>query len=80
MTRPALLIGRVVSVTPGVFLYGLSSQEQERDRNLTNLKDMAWLGIPITYRNGASGVLTFAKGTEGERVLNEAIRQWTAPR
>jgi hypothetical protein len=78
MTRPALLIGRVVSVTPGVFLYGLSSQETERDRNLQNLKDMAWLGIPITYRNGASGVLTFAKGTEGERVLNEAIRQWAA--
>jgi hypothetical protein len=80
MTRPALLVGRVVNVTPGVFLFGLSAQDNEREQNLRNFKDLAWIGIPMTYRNGAAGVLTFAKGSDGERVINEVLRRWAAPK
>jgi hypothetical protein len=79
MTRPTTLVGQLVNVAPGVFLFGLSGQANEREQNLRNLKEFPWIGIPVTYRNGASGVLTFEKGTDGEQVIDEALSRW-APR
>jgi hypothetical protein len=77
MTRPTMLTGRVVNVTPGVFLFGLSAQEADVTRNLQTLKEMPWFGIPLNYRNGTAGVLTFAKGSDGELVITEAMRRWS---
>jgi len=76
MSRPTILAGQVVSVTPGVFLFGLSNNPSDREKNLRNLKELAWMGIPLAYRNGASGVLVVEKGADGERAISEAIRQW----
>jgi hypothetical protein len=75
MARPAVLVGQVVSVTPGLFLFGLSGEANVREGNLRNLRDLAWMGIPIAYRNGASGLLVIEKGAEGERAIDEALRQ-----
>jgi hypothetical protein len=79
MTRPTTLVGQLVNVAPGVFLFGLSGQASEREKNLRTLKEFPWIGIPISYRNGASGVLTFEKGADGEQVIDEALSRW-APR
>jgi hypothetical protein len=76
MGRSNSLIGQVVSVTPGVFLFGLSGDAAARETNLRSLKDLGWLAIPIVYRNGASGLLVVEKGADGERAINEALRQW----
>jgi hypothetical protein len=75
MARPDVLVGQVVSVTPGVFLFGLSGEASARERNLRSLRDLTWMGIPIAYRNGASGLLVIEKGADGERAINEALRQ-----
>jgi hypothetical protein len=75
MARPDLLVGQVVSVTPGVFLFGLSGEASVRERNLRNLTQLGWMGIPIAYRNGASGLLVIEKGADGERAFNEALGQ-----
>ena len=76
MGRSNSLVGQVVSVTPGVFLFGLSGDTAARETNLRSLKDLGWLAIPIVYRNGASGLLVVEKGADGERAINEALRQW----
>jgi hypothetical protein len=75
MTGSSILAGQVVSVTPGVFLFGLSGDATARERNLRSLKDLGWLAIPIVYRNGTSGLLAVEKGADGERAINEALRQ-----
>jgi hypothetical protein len=76
MTGSSILAGQVVSVTPGVFLFGLSGDATAREKNLRSLKDLGWLAIPIVYRNGTSGLLAVEKGADGERAINEALRQW----
>jgi hypothetical protein len=75
MERPNILVGQVVNVTPGVFLFGLSGEAAARERNLRNLQDLPWIGIPIGYRNGVAGLLVVEKGVDGQRAISEALRQ-----
>jgi hypothetical protein len=75
LERSASLIGSVVRVTPGVFLFGLSAKPEDVEKNLRSLKEGAWFGIPLTYRNGVKGVLTFEKGSAAERMLAEVLAQ-----
>jgi hypothetical protein len=76
LARPTLLAGQVVNVTPGVFLFGLSGNPEDIEKNLRNMKELGWLGIPLAYSNGANGVLVVEKGADGDRAINEAIRFW----
>jgi hypothetical protein len=76
MTKPMSLTGQVVNVTPGVFMFGLSALASDQEQNLRKLIDSPWIGIPLSYRNGATGVLTFEKGAEGDKVFNEVFRRW----
>jgi hypothetical protein len=78
MTRPNSLTGHVVSVTPGLFMFGLSGLPNDRELNLRRLIEWPWIGIPITYRNGSSGVLTFEKGDAGNKVIKEALDRWAS--
>jgi hypothetical protein len=75
MSRPNVLVGQVVSVSPGVFLFGLSGDATAREKNLRSLQDLAWMGIPIAYRNGVAGLIVVEKGVDGQRALGEALRQ-----
>ena len=74
--RPRVLVGRVQKVAPGVFYIGLSGQTSDREQNLRFLKEETWFDVPLTYRNGASGVLAIEKGADGERAVNEAVGEW----
>jgi hypothetical protein len=40
------------------------------------LRDRDWLDIPFVYANGRRAVLTFQKGTPGERALREVLNSW----
>ena len=75
-TRGTALTGRVMRVAPGVFLFGLGGLDSERERNMSNLKDQPWIDIPLTYRNGARGLLAVEKGDAGNRVINEVLAAW----
>jgi len=75
---PNSLVGRVVIVTPGVFMFGLSGLPNDREQNLRKLVEFPWIAIPVTYRNGTAGVLTFEKGDEGIKVFNKALDLWAS--
>ena len=75
-TRGTALTGRVMRVAPGVFLFGLGGLDSERERNLSNLKEQPWIDIPLTYRNGARGLLAVEKGEAGNRVISEVLAAW----
>lgn len=75
--RPRVLIGRVQKVSSGVFYIGLSGQAGDREQNLRFLTEDTWFDIPLTYRNGATGVLAVEKGAQGEQAVNEAVGEWS---
>ena len=70
-SRRAVVIGQVITVTPGVFLFGLSAAKGEREENLRFLREMTWMNIPITYKDGSQALLAIEKGAAGERAINQ---------
>jgi hypothetical protein len=68
------LAAEVQKVKDGYFLLALP--QIERDNNLSMLRDRDWLDIPFVYANGRRAVLTFQKGTPGERALREVLNSW----
>lgn len=68
------LAAEVQKVKDGYFL--LAMPQIERDANLAMLRDRDWLDIPFVYANGRRAVLTFQKGTPGERALREVLNSW----
>jgi hypothetical protein len=77
--RNAVLVGQIVRVTPGLFLFGLSGSAEDQQRNLRLLKELPWLEIPLTYRGNVPGILSIEKGAEGTKVIDEALAKWDKP-
>ena len=72
----AMLAGSVIKVAPGVFLFGLAGGQGIRERSLRQLKDMRWLDIPVSYSNGAKGVIAIEKAGKAEQVVNDVLAKW----
>ncbi len=64
----------VQKVKEGYFLLALPNVEE--DNNLSMLRERDWIDIPFVYANGRRAVLTFQKGTPGERALREVLNSW----
>jgi hypothetical protein len=70
------LAGLSVMVTSGVFLIGLSHTAADRDRNVQQLLERAWLDIPIVYANQRRAILAIDKGESGGEVFKTAFTAW----
>ena len=70
------LAGRVVNVTSGVFLLGLSGADDDRQRNLRLFRERDWLDIPILYKDGSRHILAVEKGAAGARAIADALSAW----
>ena len=44
--------------------------------NLSLLKDRDWIDLPLVYETGQRAILTFEKGTPGDRALSQAMTAW----
>jgi hypothetical protein len=75
-SRGQPLAGQAVKVTNNFFLIGLSSVDDQMQRNIQLLKERSWFDVPIVYTNGRRAILAMEKGTPGERVFNEAFAAW----
>jgi hypothetical protein len=73
------LAGSVVKVSPDYFLVGLSAIEMDTRLNLQLLKDRPWFDILFVYGNNHRAILSLEKGATGEKVMAEALAQWTSP-
>jgi len=71
------LASSIVQVSPDYFLVGLSAAETDTRLNLQILKERPWVGIQFIYANNRRGLISFEKGTSGEKVVAEALGQWT---
>jgi hypothetical protein len=74
MARGKPLSAVPVKLTSASFRVGLSATEKQR--NLEQLREGAWIDIAIVYGDGRRAIIAVEKGTTGERALNEALTAW----
>ncbi|CBI75907.1 conserved protein of unknown function [Bartonella clarridgeiae 73] len=58
------------------FLFALTGNHPFLDRNLQLIRDLDWLRLVMSDKNGRVHELTFAKGPAGEAIFNKVIGQW----
>lgn len=75
-SRGQPLIGAPAQVADGFFWIVLSSVQSDVNANVNLLKDRLWIDLPFVYANGQRAILTFEKGTPGERVFERALTAW----
>ena len=71
------LIGATAKVADGYFWIALSAVPADVDNNMQLLKERDWIDLPLVYDTGQRAILTFEKGTPGDRVLAQAMAAWT---
>ncbi|WP_336278861.1 hypothetical protein [Bartonella sp. CB175] len=59
-----------------LFLIALSGNHPFLDRNLQLMRELDWIRLVLTDKRGRVNELTFAKGSTGEAIFNEVIKQW----
>jgi hypothetical protein len=67
--RGEALNGVSVKVATNFFLIGLSSLEDERQRNVRLIKERPWIDIPIAYTTGKHANIAVEKATPGDRAF-----------
>ncbi|AQX27516.1 MULTISPECIES: hypothetical protein [unclassified Bartonella] len=71
------LIGTVTAkVDNDFFLFTLIGNHPFLDRNLQLIRDLGWIRLVMSDKNGRVHELTFAKGPAGEAIFNKVIGQW----
>ncbi|WP_375665491.1 hypothetical protein [Bartonella sp. TT121SHDZB] len=60
------------------FLVALSGHHPFLDQNLQLMRELDWMRLVLTDKNGRINELTFAKGPTGKSIFNEVIGQWLA--
>jgi len=51
--------------------------ESDIASNLSLMRERNWIDLPFVYENGQRAILTFEKGTPGDRVFQRAMAAWT---
>ena len=71
------LVGAAAKVAEGFFWIALSSADADVARNMQLMRERLWIDLPIVYETGQRAILTFEKGTPGERVFERAFAAWS---
>ncbi|WP_018263100.1 hypothetical protein [Methylobacterium sp. WSM2598] len=74
--RGSPVSGLPVPVRENIFLIGLSNLKGDIERNTDLMLRRNWIDLPIRYASGGRAILTFEKGSAGDRVMREAFEQW----
>ncbi|WP_208435088.1 hypothetical protein [Bartonella phoceensis] len=65
-------------ISDDFFLVALSGNRPFLNRNLQLMRELDWMRLILTDKNGRINELTFAKGPTGESIFNKVIGQWLA--
>ncbi|MEE7487070.1 histidine kinase [Methylobacterium oryzae] len=74
--RGSPVSGLPVRVRDNLFLIGLSSLQNDVERNTDLLLHRNWFDIALRYTSGRRAVLTFEKGAAGAQVMQSAFDAW----
>jgi hypothetical protein len=70
------LIGASAKVADGFFWIALSGVDRDVASNVALMRDRSWIDLPLVYETGQRAILTFEKGTPGERVFEKTLAAW----
>ena len=59
------------------FWIALSGADADLSANLALPRERDWIDLPFVYETGQRAILTFEKGTPGDRVFQKAMAAWT---
>ena len=74
--RGSPLSGLPVRVRENLFLIGLSSLQNDVERNSDLLLQKNWFDLALRFSSGPRAVITFEKGSSGIQVMQNAFNQW----
>ncbi|UTO28745.1 hypothetical protein [Bartonella harrusi] len=63
-------------IDDNLFLVALSGNQPFLERNLQLMRELDWIRVVLTDKNGRISELTFTKGQIGKSIFNEVIGQW----
>lgn len=72
------LAGLSIKVAPGLFLFGLSAEKDDAQRNAQALRALSRFDIPVSFADGASAIISVSKGASGERAFAVVLADWAA--
>jgi hypothetical protein len=75
-SRGQPLDGAAAKVADGFFWIAFSNDAQPMAQNVALLRERNWIDLPIVYNNDQRAILTFEKGTPGQRVFEKAMAAW----
>jgi hypothetical protein len=70
------LSGSAIPVADELFWIALSAEPDQVSRNLQLLGEGQWFDLPILFEGGTRALLTFEKGTSGQRIFQSVLSKW----
>lgn len=67
------LIAVPSKIADNFFIIWLNDARTAQDTNLSLMRRLQWIDIPVSYRNGRRALLSLEKGIPGEKVFNEVL-------
>ena len=73
------LSGVRVKISDNYFLVGLNRADTDATHNVDLIATRNWFDFPLLLNDDRIAKLTFEKGADGERIVNEALAAWKGP-
>jgi hypothetical protein len=70
------LSGVRVKISDSYFLVGLNRSDAELTHNIDLIANRGWFDFPMLLSDDRIAKLTFEKGADGERIVNDALAAW----
>jgi len=70
------LSGVRVKISDSYFLVGLNRGDAESAHNVDLIANRGWFDFPMLLNDDRIAKLTFEKGADGERIVNDALAAW----
>ncbi|MBB5752641.1 hypothetical protein [Prosthecomicrobium pneumaticum] len=74
--RGTPLDGAAAKVADGFFWIAFSNDERLMSQNVALMRERDWIDLPIVYENDQRAILTFEKGSPGQRAFEQALAAW----
>ncbi|MCX5517501.1 hypothetical protein OSH10_03555 [Kaistia defluvii] len=75
-SRGQPLDGAAAKVADGFFWIAFSNDAGPLTQNVGLMRERNWIDLPLVYNNDQRAILTFEKGTPGQRVFDKAMTAW----
>ena len=73
------LAGAKARITANIFIIALAAGESSAKRNLDLLEKKGWFDLPVRTSDNRLAKITLEKGTQGDRLLQDAMVRWAQP-